>query len=219
MQAIEEGNADKAEALSKKLDEIQAKNAKIAADILAIGNATDPFAAWVISLDAAALILGKMPALLDASGSLTGRGKLTLPTGDGLPGGNTSIFTDNMTPSEIADAATAAADMAVAAAEAAVASVLAAAPIVAAIADSANAATGIIDVITNASVATGSSSMFDPSPYSAVGGPGYGMQSPTIIVNNNGSVIMQDEFIDVVNDAVLASQRFGYGRTPAGAIL
>jgi hypothetical protein len=219
MQAIEEGNADKAEALSKKLDEIQAKNAKIAADILAIGNATDPFAAWVISLDAAALILGKMPALLDASGSLTGRGKLTLPTGDGLPGGNTSIFTDNMTPSEIADAATAAADMAVAAAEAAVASVLAAAPIVAAIADSANAATGIIDVITNASVATGSSSMFDPSPYSAVGGPGYGTQAPTIIVNNNGSVIMQDEFIDVVNDAVLASQRFGYGRTPAGAIL
>jgi hypothetical protein len=219
MQAIEEGNADKAEALSKKLDEIQAKNAKIAADILAIGNATDPFAAWVTSLDAAALVLGKMPALLDAAGSLTGRGKVTLPTGDGLPGGNTSIFTDNMTPSEIADAATAAADMAVAAAEAAVASVLAAAPIVAAIADSANAATGIIDVITNASVATGSSSMFDPSPYSAVGGPGYGMQSPTIIVNNNGSVIMQDEFIDVVNDAVLASQRFGYGRTPAGAIL
>jgi hypothetical protein len=45
------------------------------------------------------------------------------------------------------------------------------------------------------------------------------MQAPTIIVNNNGSVIMQDEFIDVVNDAVLASQRFGYGRTPAGAIL
>jgi hypothetical protein len=45
------------------------------------------------------------------------------------------------------------------------------------------------------------------------------MQAPTIIVNNNGSVIMQDEFIDVVNDAVLASQRFGYGRTPAGTIL
>jgi hypothetical protein len=219
MQAIEEGNADKAEALSKKLDEIQAKNAKIAADILAIGNATDPFAAWVTSLDAAALVLGKMPALLDAAGSLTGRGKVTLPTGDGLPGGNTSIFTDNMTPSEIADAATAAADMAVAAAEAAVASVLAAAPIVAAIADSANAATSIIDVITNGSVATGSSSMYSPNPYSAVGGPGYGTQAPTIIVNNNGSVIMQDEFIDVVNDAVLASQRFGYGRTPAGAIL
>jgi hypothetical protein len=217
MQAIEEGNADKAEALSKKLDEIQAKNAKIAADILAIGNATDPFAAWVTSLDAAALVLGKMPALLDAAGSLTGRGKVTLPTGDGLPGGSTSIYTPDMTASEIANTATAAADMAVAAAEAAVASVLASEPIVAAIA--ANAATGMTDVVTNAPIVTGSSSMFNPYGTTPGSSSGYGMQAPTIIVNNNGSVIMQDEFIDVVNDAVLASQRFGYGRTPAGAIL
>jgi hypothetical protein len=219
MQAIEEGNADKAEALSKKLDEIQAKNAKIAADILAIGNATDPFAAWVTSLDAAALVLGKMPALLDAAGSLTGRGKVTLPTGDGLPGGSTSIYTPDMTASEIANTATAAADMAVAAAEAAVASVLASEPIVAAIVEAANAATGMTDVVTNAPIVTGSSSMFNPYGTTPGSSSGYGMQAPTIIVNNNGSVIMQDEFIDVVNDAVLASQRFGYGRTPAGAIL
>lgn len=219
MQAIEEGNADKAEALSKKLEEIQAKNAKIAADILAIGEATDPFAAWVTSLDAAALILGKMPALLDATGSLTGRGKVTLPTGDGLPGGSTSIFTDDMTASEIADTASAAADMAVAAAEAAVASVLASDPIVAAIVEAANAATGMTDVVTNAPIVTGSSSMFNPYGTTPGSSSGYGTQAPTIIVNNNGSVIMQDEFIDVVNDAVLASQRFGYGRTPAGAIL
>lgn len=219
MQAIEEGNADKAEALSKKLEEIQAKNAKIAADILAIGEATDPFAAWVTSLDAAASILGKMPALLDATGSLTGRGKVTLPTGDGLPGGSTSIYTPDMTASEIADTATAAADMAVAAAEAAVASVLASDPIVAAIVEAANAATGMTDVVTNAPIVTGSSSMFNPYGTTPGSSSGYGTQAPTIIVNNNGSVIMQDEFIDVVNDAVLASQRFGYGRTPAGAIL
>jgi hypothetical protein len=219
MQAIEEGNADKAEALAKKLEEIQAKNAKIAADILAIGEATDPFAAWVTSLDAAALILGKMPALLDATGSLTGRGKVTLPTGDGLPGGSTSTYTPDMTASEIADTATAAADMAVAAAEAAVASVLASDPIVAAIVEAANAATGMTDVVTNAPIVTGSSSMFNPYGTTPGSSSGYGTQAPTIIVNNNGSVIMQDEFIDVVNDAVLASQRFGYGRTPAGAIL
>ena len=219
MQAIEEGNADKAEALAKKLEEIQAKNAKIAADILAIGEATDPFAAWVISLDAAALILGKMPALLTATGSLTGRGKVTLPTGDGLPGGSTSIYTPDMTASEIADTATAAADMAVAAAEAAVASVLASDPIVAAIVEAANAATGMTDVVTNAPIVTESSSMFNPYGTTPGSSSGYGTQAPTIIVNNNGSVIMQDEFIDVVNDAVLASQRFGYGRTPAGAIL
>jgi hypothetical protein len=124
-----------------------------------------------------------------------------------------------MTPSEIADAATAAADMAAAAAADAAASVLAAEPIVNAIVDAANATTGMTDVVTNVPTDTGTSSVYSPNPYSAVGGPGYGMQSPTIIVNNNGSVIMQDEFIDVVNDAVLASQRFGYGRTPAGAIL
>jgi hypothetical protein len=29
---------------------------------------------------------------------------------------------------------------------------------------------------------------------------------------------MPDEFIDAVNDAVLASIRVGYGRTPAGLI-
>jgi hypothetical protein len=219
MQAIEEGNAEKAEVLQKKLEKIQEINAKIAADLLAIGEATDPFAAWVTSLDAAALVLGKMPALLDAAGSLTGRGKVTLPTGDGLPGGSTSIYTPDMTASEIADTATAAADMAVAAAEAAVASVLASEPIVAAIVEAANAATGMTDVVTNAPIVTGSSSMFNPYGTTPGLSSGYGMQAPTIIVNNNGSVIMQDEFIDVVNDAVLASQRFGYGRTPAGAIL
>jgi hypothetical protein len=44
-------------------------------------------------------------------------------------------------------------------------------------------------------------------------------QAPTIIVNNTGSVIMQDEFVDAVSNAVLASQRFGYGRTPAGFLV
>ena len=209
MQAIADEDATKAEKLQKKLEQIQAQNAEIAASLIAIGEATDPFAAWVTSLDAAALILGKMPALLDATGSLTGRGKVTLPTG---------IYTPDMTASEIADTATAAADMAVAAAEAAVASVLASDPIVAAIVEAANAATGMTDVVTNAPIVTGSSSMFNPYGTTPGSSSGYGTQAPTIIVNNNGSVIMQDEFIDVVNDAVLASQRFGYGRTPAGAI-
>lgn len=219
MQAIEEGNAEKAEVLQKKLEKIQELNAKIAADLLAIGEATDPFANWVLSLDAAAAILGKMPALLDATGSLTGRGKVTLPTGDGLPGGSDSIFTDDMTAADIADTATAAADMAAAAALAAADSVIASEAIVLAIAESANGLTDFADVITNVPAATGSSSMFNPYGQTPGSSAGAGSQSPTIIVNNNGAVIMQDEFINVVNDAVLASQRFGYGRTPAGTIL
>jgi len=219
MQAIEEGNAEKAEVLQKKLEKIQELNAKIAADLLAIGEATDPFANWVLSLDAAAAILGKMPALLDATGSLTGRGKVTLPTGDGLPGDSDIIFTPDMTASDIADAATAAADMAAAAALAAADSVIASEAIVLAIAESANGLTDFADVITNVPAATGSSSMFNPYGQTPGSSAGAGSQSPTIIVNNNGAVIMQDEFINVVNDAVLASQRFGYGRTPAGTIL
>jgi hypothetical protein len=76
----------------------------------------------------------------------------------------------------------------------------------------------LLEAGSNAGAGT-SSSMFNPFATTPGSSAGFGMQAPTIIVNNNGSVIMQDEFIDVVNDAVLASQRFGYGRTPAGAIL
>ena len=43
-------------------------------------------------------------------------------------------------------------------------------------------------------------------------------QTPTIVVNNTGTVIMQDEFVDAVSNAILQSQRFGYGRTPAGSL-
>jgi hypothetical protein len=220
MQAIEDGNADKAEKLAQKLEEIQKKNKDIADALAAIGEATDPFAAWVTSLDAAVLLLGKMPALLNASGSLTGRGKVTIPTGDGLPGG--SIFTPDMTAADIADAATAAADIAIAAADAAAAALIAQNEFVTAFVDAADAATNIADFVTNVPGATdtGSSSIFSPNPYSAVGGPGYGSMNPTInvYVEPQGSVIMPDEFIDAVNDAVLASIRVGYGRTPAGLI-
>jgi hypothetical protein len=60
MQAIEEGNADKAEALQKKLEDIMAKNAKIAADLLALGATKDPFSTWATSLALAILELNKL---------------------------------------------------------------------------------------------------------------------------------------------------------------
>jgi hypothetical protein len=40
--------------------------------------------------------------------------------------------------------------------------------------------------------------------------------APTIIVNNNGSVIMQDEFIEAINNGMLAAARSGLQRNPAG---
>jgi len=223
MQAIEEENVDKAEVLQKKLEAIQAINAKIAADLLAIGEATDPFAAWVLSLDAAAAILGKMPALLDATGSLTGRGKVTLPTGDGLPGGNDSIFTPDMSPAQIADAATSAAELAVAAAESAVAAVIAADPIVKAIVETANALTGITDIVTNVPetiTATGSSSMFNPYGVTPGSSAGYGnaINYNYVTVEVAGSVLTENDFDEVINKAMLNNIRRGFAQNPAGAL-
>jgi len=60
MQAIADEDATKAETLQKKLEDIQKKNAEIAADLLAIGKAKDPFATWAGSLSLALAALGKV---------------------------------------------------------------------------------------------------------------------------------------------------------------
>jgi hypothetical protein len=61
--------------------------------------------------------------------------------------------------------------------------------------------------------------MFNPYATTPGSSAGFGIQNPvSIIVNNNGSVIMQDDFVDAVNNAILAADRAGYGRTPAGFI-
>ena len=218
MKAIEEENADKAEALQKKLEQIQEKNKEIAKTLETIGNAENPFAAWVSSLDEAIILLGKMPALLTATGSLTPRGKVVLPPGDGLPDPQDppepppSIFEPTDTIEKIIEKVENVAEEAAAAAEEAARSVDETQKVVD---DLAAAATNMPYVDEN----LGTSSIYSPNPNSAVGGPGYGMQNPvSIIVNNNGTTIMQDEFVAVVADAVVASQRFGYGRTPAGSI-
>lgn len=217
MKAIEEENADKAEILQKKLEDIQEKNKEIAKTLDTIATAENPFAAWASSLDEAVILLGKMPALIDATGSLTPRGKVVLPTGDGLPDPQDppepppSIFEPSDTIEKIIEKVENVAEEAAAAAEEAARSVDETQKVVD---DLAAAETNMPYVDEN----LGSSSIYSPNPNSAVGGPGYGIQAPTIIVNNNGTTIMQDEFVAVVADAVVASQRFGYGRTPAGSI-
>lgn len=223
MQAIEEENAKKAEELAKKLEEIQKKNEEIAKSLTEISDTANPFQAWADSLGAAAAVLGGMPALINASGGLTGRGKVTLPTGDGLPSptDTTSIFTPDMTSTEIADTATAAADMAIAAAEAAAAAVLAAEPIVTAITEAATAATNIADVITNdTNTYTGSSSIFNPYATTPGSSAGFGIPYPStnVYVNVEGSAIVQDELVKVVNDAVITANSRGYNNYRPGAV-
>jgi len=221
MQAIEEGNLDKAEALQKKLEEIQALNAKIAADILAIGAVEDPFAAWAVSLGYALGLLKDMPPLFDKLGNGTGRFEKNVPKepsdtggtgggtggGAGLGGGGKSIFGENDTPAEVL------AKTENAAAEAAAAAALALLQL------------AEVQEIIDALAAAGLNGTIEPGvTYNPTQNQdrNYDMnsnQTPTIVVNNTGTVIMQDEFVDAVTEAVLASQRFGYGRTPAGAIL
>lgn len=59
MQAIEEGNADKAEELAKKLNEILEKNIEIAEALAVIGLTQDPFSTWAGSLSLALIELAK----------------------------------------------------------------------------------------------------------------------------------------------------------------
>jgi len=227
MQAIEEGNADKAETLAKKLAEIQEKNAKIAKSLTEISNVDNPFQAWVDSLTAASALLGTigtqssgsgMPALFKPDGSLTPKGKINIPTGGDLPS-----FNDVTTPTAIADAVVnVAEEIVAAAAEAIVAEV----PNI--LGGFGASVPGLAEFIASAGItAAETPTNVSASPMGSTGGFGFSLpsylqntipQTPTIIVNNNGSVIMQDEFIDAVNDAVLASIRVGYGRTPAGLI-
>jgi hypothetical protein len=233
MQAIADEDADKAEKLAKKLEEIQAKNAKIAADLLAIGAAKDPFATWAGSLSLALAELGKLGlGLADVPGLIPGvnfnpnqnkdrnydmkvaavEAAVALAAIEKDPALTSSIFSEDDTITDILTKVENAAADAAAAAEAAATSVTQSQITVDALAAAA------INVTPGQS-ATGSSSMFNPYGTTPGSSSGYGMQSPTIIVNNNGSVIMQDEFVDAVNNALLAAERTGYNRTPAGFLI
>jgi hypothetical protein len=231
MLALEDENGDKAEALAKKLEEIQKKNAEIAADLLAIGATPDPFSTWAGSLSLALIALGKLgKTMADVPGLVPGVNFNPSQNADR----NYDMKVAAVNAAVAGGSSTSVADAVVNAAEAIVED--AAAAILAnagktfnpsqnadrnyddKIAAEAAAAAALAAAATNVS----------ESPMAANGGFGFSLpsylqnsipQTPTIIVNNNGSVIMQDEFIDVVNDAVLASYRFGYGTTPAGAIL
>jgi len=221
MQAIEDGNADKAEELAKKLKEIQDSNAAIAKSLTEISITSNPFAAWADSLGTALTYLRTMPAVIAANGTLTPRGIHNIPTD---PTDSTSIFTPDMTASEIADAATAAADMAVAAAEAAVAAVIAADPIVAAIVATADALTGITDVVTNVPMevaATGSSSMFNPYGQTPGSSAGAGIPYPStnVYVTVEGSILSENDAVTAITNAVIQSQKNGNSIVPRGAVL
>lgn len=228
MQAIEEENVDQAEVLAKKLEEIQAKNAKIAADLLAIGATKDPFATWAGSLSLALIELGKLgKGIADVPGLIPGvnfnpsqnadrnydqkvAAVVGAITGNGdTAGGDVvieSIFADDDTIDDILTKVENVAADAAAAAEAAAASV----------SESQAVVDFLAQAVTNNDPVAGVN--FNPGQNRDRNFDAGYSNAPTIIVNNNGSVIMQDEFVDAVNDALLAGQRIGLGNAAAGSI-
>jgi hypothetical protein len=229
MQAILDEDADKAETLEKKLEEIQKKNAKIAADLLAIGQTKDPFATWAGSLSLALLALGKLgKGIADVPGLVPGvnynpgqnadrnydlkvaavEAAVAEITGNGDPGtGSQTIFAEDDTIDDILTKVENTAAEAAAAAESAAASVTETQVVVDALAAA----------VTNGSPIAGVN--FNPSQnrdrnYDS----GFATQAPTIIVNNTGSVIMENEFVDAVNKAVVIANGQGLKAIRPGAL-
>jgi hypothetical protein len=229
MQAIADEDADKAEKLAKKLEDIQKQNAKIAADLLAIGQAKDPFATWAGSLSLALIELGKFgKGIADVPGLVPGvnfnpnqnkdrnydmkvAAVVGAITGNGdTAGGDVvieSIFADDDTIDAILEKVENVAADAAAAAEAAAASV----------SESQAVVDFLAQAVTNNDPVAGVN--FNPGQNRDRNFDAGYSNAPTIIVNNNGSVIMQDEFVDAVNNALLAAERTGYNRTPAGFLI
>jgi hypothetical protein len=191
MRAILEEDAATAETLEKKLADIQKKNAQIAADLAIIAATKDPFATWAGSLSLALIELGKY-----------GKGLADVP---GLVPGV------NYNPSQNADRNY---DTKVAAVTAAT-EVLANPP--------------VIPPTNNIPTPAPTAEPVNTNPFAFLGGLtelyGFSIPSsipapaPTIIVNNNGTTIMQDDFVKAVGDAVIVANTNGTNRFAPGSVI
>jgi plasmid stability protein len=196
MQAIEDENADKAEALAKKLEEIQAKNAKIAADLAIISMTKDPFTTWAGSLSLALIELGKYGKTMADISSTT-----FIPGVHYNPSQNADRNYDNKLAAVI-DVIT----------EDAAAEIIADTqtnnlPIPSATATPIN---------TNPFASL--EGMADLFGFGSMGS----MPTPattTINITVEGSVLNGDEFSEIVNDALLNAERTGMPKTPAGFLI
>jgi hypothetical protein len=244
MQAIADEDATKAETLQKKLEDIQKKNAEIAADLLAIGAAKDPFATWAGSLSKALAELGKVGLGISAiSGTM-------IPGVTYNPGQNTDRnYDEKVKAAEKAAADKAAADKAAAdkaaadkeaadraaaikptfepddtiddilakvenVAEAAAEAAQAAA---ASVTESQTTVDALAASATNGSSAAGTN--YNPSQnrdrnYDS----GYMTPPVTVNVNVEGSVISQNEMTKIVADALIVADTEGLSTRRPGAI-
>jgi hypothetical protein len=224
MQAIADEDATKAEKLQQKLEDIQKKNEEIAKSLTEISTVTDPFAAWADSLGAAATILGSMPALINASGGLTGRGLHNIPQEDltgfvadvvdtvitEASGSTTNSFGWSL-PSYLADQTRN--------------SPFQPTPVVDMPSTNKEPIPVVVEPIPTPATNNpfgglgGNTGGFGFSLPSYLQGPIPQSQPAPVTVNVTGSVIMQDELVKVVNDAVVAANTNGYNNYRPGAVL
>jgi hypothetical protein len=199
MQAIQDEDAKKAEELQKTLEDIQKKNKEIIDQLTTISTTDNPFTDWATSLGAAAAVLGSMPALISATGALTARGLHNIPQ---EPTSN-----DPLPVEIIADPATSAQND-----------------------FGFSLPSYLADQIQNLPWVSSNSpaTNFQPSPTASdmwgAGTFGYSLPSfaqPPVTVNvtTQGSVILQDELVKVVNDAVVTANTNGYNNYRPGAVL
>ena len=210
MQAILDEDAKKAEDLEKKLEDIQKKNAEIAKSLGEIPPANDPFAAWVETL-------ADVTARLEALDRIQLGAKLlqivTKESGDTSKLQVPSIFSPTDTPEVIADKATDAASAAAVAALAAAASVKESQVTVDALAE---AATNGIP----ATPSLGSSSIFNPFAITPGSSAGFGTQAPPVTLNLTveGSILTENDFVDLVNKAVITADTYGFNQYRPGSV-
>lgn len=215
MQAILDEDAKKAEDLEKKLEEIQKKNAEIAETLANIPAANDPFATWTSTLNDVASRLAaidqiklgaKLIEIQTRDSGYTAPIPVVIST-------SPNIFSPTDTPSEIADKAANAAAAAAAAASAAAASVIESQAVVEALAQ---AATNGIPAIT----ATGPSSIFNPYAVTPGSSAGFGTQAPPVTLNLTveGSILTENDFVDLVNKAVITADTYGFNQYRPGSV-
>jgi hypothetical protein len=196
MQAIIDEDAAKAEELSKTLKEIQEQNAQIALDLAIIAATKDPFTTWSGSLSLALIELAKFgKTMADISASTF------------IPG-------INYNPAQNADRNY----------DAAVAAVKAATAAAAAPTKTKTINKAIPNMITNNPFAglggtNNEGITFNPSQNADRNYDANLTKPITVIVNNNGAVIMPDELVKTVNDAVVIANTNGLNNFRPGAVL
>lgn len=200
MRAIMEEDVKTAEELEKKLADIQKKNAQIAADLAIISETKDPFATWANSLSLALIQLGKY-----------GKSMADISTTTFVPG-------VNYNPSQNADRNY---DDKVKAVTDAITAEAAAAAVAA-------LPSNTLAVPSPTPIPATNGSMAGLGGGSGGGGPFYGQELPwymrstpapvTVNVTVEGSVLTENDFVDVVNKAVVTADTYGYNQYRPGSV-